>query len=475
MGVNLMRFAVIYLIAVLFLGCGSGGGGGGSSAGPAASGGAPTGTSLVLTPLPASETTAPIGGINNATSAQYIVLAWNDLGMHCLNPSYDSAVILPPYNTVWAQVVKRGNPPQVVTSGVTVSYRLVNNTTSQKGLFAQFWTYVLQLFGTTLALDTGLNLDDPTVHNGLTGTMLAKGDHFQVSGIPATPINDGGTWTPFQMAVITVKDSSTNLTLAETRTTLPTSQEIDCGKCHGNSSDLTSVFNDILTKHDTLSATHLANSKPVLCASCHGSPALGATTAGSSGKFLSQAIHGFHGGLAAPPACYDCHPGAVTQCNRSISHTAADGNCTTCHGTLANVASTIASGSRIPWASEPKCVNCHNVGINGLGVAGVDTGTTLYRKATDHGGLYCAACHSSPHAITPTSQPTDTYQPIMYQGKAKTIGDCGVCHTTSRGGGPDFANEHGNVRPSACSVCHTGFQNVASTVLWPHQFQWKSR
>ena len=26
----------------------------------------------------------------------YVVFAWNDLGMHCLNPSYDKAVILPP-------------------------------------------------------------------------------------------------------------------------------------------------------------------------------------------------------------------------------------------------------------------------------------------------------------------------------------------------------------------------------------------
>ncbi len=49
-----------------------------------------------------------------ASSKSYIVLAWNDLGMHCLNPTYDKAVILPPYNTVWAQVIKRGNPPRIV-------------------------------------------------------------------------------------------------------------------------------------------------------------------------------------------------------------------------------------------------------------------------------------------------------------------------------------------------------------------------
>jgi hypothetical protein len=42
-----------------------------------------------------------------ANTMQYVVFAWNDLGMHCLNPTYDEAVILPPYNTVWAQVITR--------------------------------------------------------------------------------------------------------------------------------------------------------------------------------------------------------------------------------------------------------------------------------------------------------------------------------------------------------------------------------
>ncbi len=32
----------------------------------------------------------------------YVVLAWNDLGMHCLNPTYDVLVVLPPYNNLVA-------------------------------------------------------------------------------------------------------------------------------------------------------------------------------------------------------------------------------------------------------------------------------------------------------------------------------------------------------------------------------------
>jgi hypothetical protein len=400
-----------------------------------------------------------------ATQAAYIVVAWNDLGMHCLNPSYDNAVILPPYNTVWAQVIKRGTPPQIVTTGVTVEYSIDGNTYSYgKRNYGQFWDNMLKLFGVSLPHDKGLNLDNPVINNGLSGTMVMKADHFQVNGIPVTPVNDSGTWNPFQVAIITVKDQ-TGAVLATTRATVPTSDEINCAKCHGNAT--TDPLLDILQKHDLLSGTTLTANKPVLCAAtCHGSPALGIPL-GSSGKYLSQSIHSFHATKGA--LCYDCHPGATTSCNRSARHTAVDGNCITCHGDMNQVGNSIAAG-RVPWASEPKCVTCH------IGVAGVDTGTTLYRNNPGHGGVYCAGCHGSPHAMVPSNLASDNYQAIQYQGVAKSLGDCGVCHTTSRGGGSDFAGEHAaEGRISACNVCHTGFLNAGNTTNWPHQFQWKVR
>ena len=442
----------------------------------------------VITPLPSAETTP-----GNLVGTSYVVFAWNDLGMHCLNPSYDTAVILPPYNTVRAQVIKRGNKPVVVTSGLTVSYRIINNTTSQKGLFSQFWTYAQQLFGATPALDHGLNLDDPTVSNGLTGTMLAKTDtltatpYFIASGIPVTPLNDGlpTTWNPYQVIEVTVKDSVTGVTLAQTRATVPTSDEINCGKCHGHSSDPTTVFNNVLATHDAKIGTNLIGSKPVRCSSCHASPVLGAPL-NPGIKYLSEAIHGFHSTLATPPNCYDCHPGVVTQCNRSTKHTAADGNCTTCHGTLATVASSITSGARLPWVNEPKCMTCHNTNnTGGTGVAQVDTGTTLYRNSVGHSGVFCSACHGSPHSMTPSNQASDNYQAIQYQGVtaltgvAAAIGDCRNCHMTSRGGGTStqFSIQHAGTGAtlSACAVCHTDFTNAANVANWPHQFQWKSR
>ena len=281
-----------------------------------------------------------------------MVFAWNDLGMHCANPTYDSAVILPPYNTIRAQVLKRGNPPQIVTEGVTVEYRIVNNTYSYgKGSYSQFWDNAKILFGADLAKNTGLNLSDPNVHNGLSGTMAKKTDLFEAVGIPLTPIDDSNTWNPYQVAEITVKDASGKV-VAQTRTMAPISDEINCAKCHGSD-----AFNDILTKHDAKNGTDLQNQKPVLCASCHGDPALGSPK--TNPKYLSDAVHGFHSTLASPPACYDCHPGKTTQCSRSLAHTSADGNCTSCHGDLKQVSGSIESG-RIPWVNEPQCVTCHS-------------------------------------------------------------------------------------------------------------------
>ena len=253
--------------------------------------------------------------------SDYIVFAWNDLGMHCANPSYDTAVILPPYNTVWAQVIKRGNPPQIVTQGLSVEYSFVNNTYSYgKGSYGQFWDNAEKIFGAKVEKDKGLNLKDPKVSNGLSGNMAVGADHFEVVGVPLTPIDDSNYWSAYQVANIVVKDSSGKV-VAETRTMAPVSDEINCAKCHGSD-----AFNDILVKHDAKNKTTLVNQKPVLCASCHGDPALGSPK--SDAKYLSEAIHGFHATVNKVPACYDCHPGDKTKCSRSIAHSDQDGNCT---------------------------------------------------------------------------------------------------------------------------------------------------
>jgi hypothetical protein len=395
-------------------------------------------------------------------NSDYVVFAWNDLGMHCLNPSYDKAVILPPYNNVVVQVVKRGDPPQIVTSGITVDYKIIGNTTSYgKREYGGFWDNITALFGlASLEHDKGLT------GNKLSGTMTAGTERFEATGIPVTPVNDQGVWDPYQVAEITVRDAG-GKTVATTRTTVPTSDEINCAKCHG-----ADAFNNILSEHDDKEGTNLMQSKPVLCATCHGSMALGKSGRGTSGKYLSEAIHGYHATKGA--SCYDCHPGNTTQCNRSAEHTGANGNCTTCHGTMTQVASSTGTG-RVPWVNEPSCVTCHSE------VSGVGSTAQLYRESKGHGDMMCAACHGSPHAMVPSLKASDNYQAMQYQpysDSPKSLGSCGTCHGNSRGeeGEMDgFVEKHGGSNPEkviGCFICHTVVYN--NTGEWPHSYTWKN-
>lgn len=122
---------------------------------------------------------------------------------------------------------------------------------------------------------------------------------------------------------------------------------------------------------------------------------------------------------------------------------------------------------------EPRCETCHGLGA----IPEVDTGTTLYRNASGHGGLYCPACHGSPHAMVPSREAADNYQALQYQGKALSLGSCGGCHGSSKGEGlGEFGEAHGGTSPehrNACHVCHTAV--AAEPTRWPHAFKWQER
>ena len=247
---------------------------------------------------------------------------------------------------------------------------------------------------------------------------------------------------------------------------MPVSDEFQCNKCHG-----TDTFNNILKLHDKENETSLFSQKPILCANCHGSPALGKIGEGSSGVYLSEAIHGVHSSKVS--SCYDCHPGKNSKCNRSLSHKGTDGNCATCHGSMDDVAESIEEENRIPWVNEPKCSTCH------VGIPLVNIGDTLFRNAKGHGGLYCTTCHGAPHAMIPSSIESDNYQAIQYQNKAKTIGSCAACHEKSKGEEDEideFASTHGGSNPKikiSCNICHTSVSENKDK--WPHAYQWKNR
>jgi hypothetical protein len=368
----------------------------------------------------------------------YVVIGWNNLGMHCINPSYKELAILPPYNNLWVQVVKRGNPPQIVTSGVSLEYAIVNNkTVSGK---TDFWQYAKQLFGVELRDGVGLT------GNGLAGTMAAAGDHFEATGIPVLPYDDNLNWNPFQIASIKLRTASGGTPKTATAV-LPVSDEINCAQCHMQGMDgtvnlpvdpatgLTGTMDtdrNILLVHDyyngekgvTSTGPNLVGMQPVLCATCHPSNALGAP--GAPGvKSVSLAVHGWHNGTdrAADATCYSCHPGEVTQCLRTgiqgMGYLGDQPSCQTglCHGGIEGM----GNASRDPWLTEPTCEGCHG--------SNYATGGVLYRQAKGHGGLYCAACHNSPHAWWPSKLWADNMQPTKLQHRPTALGDCSVCHT----------------------------------------------
>jgi hypothetical protein len=208
---------------------------------------------------------------------QYIVLAWNDLGMHCYNRNFADLVVLPPFNTLWAQVILVGDPPQVITTGITVEYSFADNTYSVGK--TNFWDYDQALFGVDLPVNVGL------AGFGLSGQMAVMNDHFQATGIPLTEFSDSSPTTPnpYQIATIVVKETGTGNELTHIRTVAPVSSEMRCDNCHydngpGNEDIATGVVEqNILSKHDEENmgdypAGHrgaLMNRRPVLCAECH--------------------------------------------------------------------------------------------------------------------------------------------------------------------------------------------------------------
>jgi hypothetical protein len=360
-----------------------------------------------------------------------VVLAWNDLGMHCYNRSFQDLAVLPPYNSLWAQVIEIGDPPRVITQGITVSYVFTDNTYSVLPK-SDFWLYAQDLFSLANPLPPNVGLTG----KGLSGMLDPHGDHFVAEGIPLTEFRDSAPSTPYpyQLATVIVRDAGTSQELARTVSVAPVSTEMHCEYCHDDHGpaepDIATgvVEQNILTLHDREEETSLMDQRPVLCANCHGSNALGLP--GDPGlPSLSRVMHEEHAEEVHPgmTGCYSCHPGPRTQCLRDTM--AAQGmDCIDCHGPMETVAS-----NPQPWLNEPRCDNpsCHG--------SGYAQDQALYRHSRDHGGVYCAGCHDSPHAIAPTLQVNDGLKFIALQGHPGTLTTCTVCHSTQ----PSGAGPHG--------------------------------
>lgn len=363
---------------------------------------------------------------------EIVILAANDLGMHCMQKDYSAFLLLPPANNLRVQVFrKKTRTADLINSGITVQYEMVNNTTSADKV--NFWEYAKD-YGYDVKENIGIT------GNGLSGVMKlsADGKYYEATAIPVTPYTDTekNLLQPYQIAKITVLDNKTNQALAVADSVVvPVSDELKCSVCHGERN----TGLNILQSHDELSGTSLVkdlkNNIRHKCADCHKDNAIGA--AGKPDvKPLSEAMHGFHKTKVTmstiEPICYSCHPGPVTQCYRGTM-LAAGISCADakCHGDMANVANTQKSG-REAWLEEPDCGNCHGA-----------------RYATNSGTLYndsyllnapspimnnkvrCQSCHNSAHAEWPSTLELDNALPQSLLGYASYINQCTVCHRGS--------------------------------------------
>lgn len=358
---------------------------------------------------------------------EYLILAYNDLGMHCIQGDYSAFMILPPANTVRVQVFEKGtDKAKLIDSGIIVEYKMNNNTTSVDK--SNFWNY---------AKDYGYDLKP---NEGITGNYLSgvcklskDKNYYEAEYVPVVPFNDGSKErNPYQTMTVTVIDEATKKVLAqEDSIVVPVSDEMNCSNCHGE----VDTYANILKVHDRKEKTtlysDLNNNKRHKCNECHSDNALGAS--GAQGvPSLSLAVHDFHASIMGMSdlknKCYNCHPGVETQCNRGAMYkagiTCSDSKC---HGDMEKVAQSLKEGRR-DWLDEPQCSNCH-------GELYSIKDNELYREAYLQNGpkgmngkVKCATCHNSPHAEWISSLPQDNEIPKKLYGKPDFIRKCTTCH-----------------------------------------------
>jgi hypothetical protein len=458
-----------------------------------------------------------------------VVLAANDLGMHCMDREFSVFSILPPFNVVHAQVLNRkasGLPELLDGSQVNVRYGGVTdadgsiNSYSAAGPLAKtdFWDWADQLFGVSLAPGEGLTGlympgDDPLNRGPQPMTYDPANQWFAADGIPITPVDDADRTNPFGLMRISAMDAG-GQQVGYLDVVVPVATETDCQACHktggmaapgggwSNAADpeIQSKIN-ILRLHDQSNNTSLEAGQPVLCAQCHYSPALDLAGTGPTTRLatFSRTIHGFHGGLrdsgnqpvftaGIDGNCYQCHPGHTTQCLRGAM---ANGgmDCIDCHGDLASVGGDyplMAGGSidgtndgnlRRPWQDLPRCQSCHT----GDAVSYLNSGTGLVRDANAPFRLvqaYRTGDASASPVAAPASRFAENSRTLFRFSKGHGGIFCQGCHGSTHAIWPNAdptANDNAAAMSlqgypgaiKACTACHPA-GSLPVTTNGPH-------
>jgi BACON domain-containing protein len=413
----------------------------------------------------------------------YALLAWGELGMHCMDgKDYSIFSVLPPYNTVYAKLLTKGGQPIPVTSGVNITYQAlkdasgsINTTSYGTGNVPQktnFWNYVRLLF-------LGQPLQDVGLHNypvqSLTPQQMtydsAKG-LWKAEGIPTAPYDDTLASKPYPMAQIIARDSS-GQQIATATVVLAVSDEMSCANCHAAGTNdkakpsggwitqyapAQNVKLNILAKHDddhpispaVLAAvqakgypTYQASlyqtalnggqlNNPVLCASCHESNALNAAG-------MDTGLKDGSGNLIVPQLTSSMHSqhASVTLPGDSTTLDNATDPAKSCYQCHPGVTTKCQRGSM----SGVACYNCHG----NLSRVGQSKRTGWLDEPN------CQMCHQNGTTYTTTFTGTD----IGPNGTQRTSTD------TTFATNPDvpaagfslyrFSQGHGSTE---CSACH---------------------
>ncbi len=471
----------------------------------------------ILRTLAAIAATTIFAGLAAAATPPYAVMATNDLGMHCACPTFDGFLLLPPYNTIRVQVLKKGSDSvSVVSSGITVSYSIAENTDAilkADPYFASWIKNAPKLFPGFAPVNATGNVV------GLKGKKLAdtmtydsQSMSWKAEGIPVYPVTTGNATKdvmvdplggpnrdPFLTANITVKNS-TGAVIGTTSTVVPVAFGGCCG-CHLKLAAANGLPATPAGSFALLGTMHAKNSSkiniamidpdgdgvggPVRCSWCHADPAMGETVAPGwptgtkllpgatftlkkSTRSFSDVLHTFHNNSALVKSsydanistnCYQCHPGNKVDCYRGAHKAKTAIWCVDCHG---NLTQRIAGKQMVtPWqaASLPSC--------NGPS-AGITSAFT---------------CHASLNI--PQTTWTSTFGGKYINGRGgmgSKVVLCESCHGSAHAENPSAqaldnvqnSNIHtslGTTFPSgkdktyalgSCQVCHTNESNVWS-------------
>ena len=390
-----MRFR-LFLMGILCLALMACGGGGGSNSGNIGDSGGDNG-----------------GGTNppSVAGAAATVLAFNDLGMHCMDREFSVFSILPPFNVVHSQVVLRdadGKPYLADELDVDVYFDAIADPSGSINTYSSsktdFWQHASDLFGIAPPLPAGEGLtglympeDNPLNRGAQPMDYSASAGWFSAEGIPITPVDDTFATNTYPLLQIAAHDKTSGAKIGSLDIVVPVATETDCQNCHktgGIAADDQGVQwatdadleiqskKNVLILHDLEQSTNLRNSQPVLCAQCHYSPALDLAGTGPAGDqvgkpLFSVVMHEYHGNFAVfqnantvETNCYQCHPGNITQCQRGAMATGGM-DCFDCHGGMlavggafnlqpgGSIDGTTVGGTRRPWKDLPRCQSCH--------------------------------------------------------------------------------------------------------------------